>query len=340
MPETDATNPDTGVADQAQAESDDIDTEAFDRQEAPEDDAGEPLSEDGQDDGEPEDQPDPADEDTDEVELEGQKYRIPKAVKPLLMMQQDYTKKTQEVAETKRQLAEQAQAWESEKTQQAEAIAALREDYAKVNVLEARHVALAKEAETYRNVDWAALKAQDPDSYEAHRDRQRVIRDTLLDLDEEVKSAKTELETKEAGRLKATREAAAADLAKRQQETGKALAAEIPNWNPETANRIVTFMVSDLGVKAEEIAEATDPRVWKMAHRLMTAEAEVAKLRAAQKQTQTATNHEKAQQAKPASGAKGNAGASARDPATPRGDGLSMDEWMKRRTAQLTKKRA
>ena len=51
-------------------------------------------------DGQPQDgQATNQDDDSEEVEHEGQKYRIPKALKSALMMNADYTRKTQEVAE-------------------------------------------------------------------------------------------------------------------------------------------------------------------------------------------------------------------------------------------------
>jgi hypothetical protein len=95
-------------------------------------------------------------------------------------------------------------------------------------------------------------------------------------------------------------------------------------------------MVSDLGVQPEEIATATDPRLWKMAHEIMTSRAEIAALKSTRQQQQTAANHEKAQGTKPAATPKG-AGAQPRDPSTPRGDGLSTSEWMRRRNAKFAK---
>ena len=44
-----------------------------------------------------------------EVEHDGQKYKVPKALKPLLMMQGDYTQKTQALAEQRRAIEAQAQ---------------------------------------------------------------------------------------------------------------------------------------------------------------------------------------------------------------------------------------
>src|SRR5258708_13030373 len=43
-------------------------------------------------------------DDTEEVEHEGQKYRVPRAVKPLLMLHSDYTRKAQELADKPRGL--------------------------------------------------------------------------------------------------------------------------------------------------------------------------------------------------------------------------------------------
>ena len=45
----------------------------------------------------------PADE-TDEIEKDGQKYRIPKALKDNFLMHRDYTHKTQALAEKERQI--------------------------------------------------------------------------------------------------------------------------------------------------------------------------------------------------------------------------------------------
>jgi hypothetical protein len=339
---------DAGLGEAGQAHDDEIDTEAFDRAPAPADDdeSETPADADKAEADDDQADSDKADGDDETFEIEGEggkKFKVPIALKDHFLMRGDYTKKTQEVAETKRQLAEQAKALETREAQQAESLKALQAEYASVNILEARHKDLAKEAETYRQVDWARLKEQDPDAYETHRDRQRLIRDTLIDLDEELKGARDTLKTKEADRLKAASESATADLARRQKETGDAVAQDL-KWTAEQRaenfQKMATFMTSELGVSPEELAEATDPRIWKLAHLFLAEREKSAKLEKVHKQQTTATNHEKAQQAKPAAGARGTAGASTRDPSTGRGDGLSADEWMRRRNAQVSKKRA
>ena len=52
---------------------------------------------------------DPPD-DGEEIEHEGRKYLVPAALKPLLLMQADYTRKTQEVAEQRRAVQAERQA--------------------------------------------------------------------------------------------------------------------------------------------------------------------------------------------------------------------------------------
>lgn len=355
-----ATNPETGVDGSGDAApTDDIDTEAFDRAPAPEDapeDADPAKAEADGEDGEPEAKPDadkPADDDSEEVEVDGATHRIPKALKGAFMMQADYTAKTTKLSEDRRALESEQATWAA---QREESRAALPEEHTRVAVLshtlEQAKAALEQPVDKaglkLGQIDWIAFRqsaAGDEEMtalYQDLRSRYDAARETVSDLSDQLGAAKTDLSTKEADRLKTQRETAQADLAKRQQETGQALAKDM-GWTKdqlaEGLPKIATFMASELGVTAEELAEATDHRVWRMAHRLMTAEARVATLEKATKQQDTAKNHEKAQQTKPVEGAKGSGG-NARDPATARGDGLSTGEWMKRRNAQDAKRRS
>jgi hypothetical protein len=333
-----ATNPETGVAGQGDnAPSDDIDTEAFDRAPAPDDDASDTetaQAAEGGEGGDEPDKPEPGPEDDlVEVEYEGQKVRVSAAVKDALLRHADYTKKTTEVAEQRRALEEERTTWESQREQSR---AALPEEHARVAVLGHSLAAVDKQLETFKAIDWDAWRNQvsglpedDPGrvKYAQYRDAYMGARDRRIELVDDIDAAKKDLSTKEAERLAKQQEASEADLAKRRQETGAVLKAEVPGWSPEKAIQTAEFMVSDLGVQPEEIATATDPRLWKMAHEIMTSRAEIAALKSTRQQQQTAANHEKAQGTKPA----------ARDPSTPRGDGLSTSEWMRRRNAKFAK---
>lgn len=77
---------------QAPEEDDDVQEPEAQAEEQPEADAEEP------DEG----QPDSAADELDEVELDGKKHRVPKEVKAAVLRQEDYTKKTQEVANLRR----------------------------------------------------------------------------------------------------------------------------------------------------------------------------------------------------------------------------------------------
>jgi hypothetical protein len=50
-----------------------------------------------------------SDDDSEEVDYEGEKYKLPKKLKDALLRQQDYTQKTQQVAEQRRAIEAQAQ---------------------------------------------------------------------------------------------------------------------------------------------------------------------------------------------------------------------------------------
>lgn len=352
MSET-ATTPETGVAGQGQdAPSDDIDTEAFDRAPAPEDDdpdADATAATGGEGDDDP-DKPKPATEDDDHVEVErnGQKFKVPKALHGELLMQADYTKKTTELAQAARTFEEARTTWESQREQSR---AALPEEHAQVAILH-RDLAeidaqLDPKGKGLGSVDWEAFRRQidglssdDPErlKYARLRDTYMALRDTRIDLVDRVDAAKKDLTTKEAERLAKQQEASSADLAKRRQETGMALKAEVPGWNKDVAAKVIEFAADHLGIAPEEMANATDPRNWKLVHEVMSLRTENAALKTNQKQQQTAAGHEKAQQTKPAATPKGGGG-QPRDPSTARGDALNGDEWLRRRNAQVAARR-
>jgi hypothetical protein len=339
---------DAGVGGQGKdAPTDDIDTAAFDREEALDDD---PEPDAPKAEGEGDDDPDkaktaPEDDDLVEVEYEGQKIRVSAAAKDALLRQADYTRKTSEVAETRRQLDEERKSWESQREQSR---AVLPEEHAQVAVLSHELGAVDKQLEQFKAIDWETWRAQvqnvaddDPNKlrYVRYRDAFLAARDSRIDLNDRLDAAKSDLQTKEATRLSEQQTANAADLAKRREETGKALAAQVPGWNKDTATAVATFMHTDLGLTREEIGEATDPRLWRLVHEVITSRSTIATLKTTQKQQQTADKHAKDQTTTPAVTTKGT-GASVRDPTTPRGDGLSTAEWMRRRNAQLAKRRA
>ena len=75
---------------------------------APEADAYDDQPSDELADGEQSDEPAPVDEDAEEAEYDGKKFTGPKGIKEAILRQADYTRKTQEVAEQRKQVEAQA----------------------------------------------------------------------------------------------------------------------------------------------------------------------------------------------------------------------------------------
>ncbi len=242
-----------------------------------------------------------ADDEFEEIEHAGKKHKLPKELKPLLLMQQDYTKKTQEVAEARKAL-------EAERLQQAD---------------EGKEVAEAKSdlrnadrmIQQYKALDWATLRQNDPDlaqvrfmelqEWKDHRDE---LNDTVANASE-----KHALETQQV-------------TAKRTQEAVTELKRDIPNWDT-VAPKVAEFAVKVAGFTPHELSEMADARLGKLLHRAMLGDQLLAKQKAAAKASTSA----EAEPIKPSTSiVKGRA------PAAPGlSDRLSADEWVKLREQEL-----
>lgn len=315
--------------------NDDFDTEQFDR--APATDEGTDAAE-----ADP-DAPQPvtaaaADDETVELEDDaGQKVRVPKALQGAFLRQQDYTRKTQEVAEQRRTLDTERTTWES---QREESRAALPEEHAKVAVLSHSIASAEANLKQFDQIDWATFRTQalaEPEGeqarlYKQYRAAFDAAGDTLADLKRDLQSASGDLSAKETERLaKQTQERETA-LASAREQTGKVLAQEIPGWSPQVAQDIATFAIKEVGVKPDEIPEMLDPRIWKVLHRAMKAEERATKAETAVKQNTTANTHKKAAETTPAASTAGGGAASTRVR-----DDIGTSEWMRRRNAQRAK---
>ena len=132
--ENDATNP-VDVEDDAVLDAPEVDADSYS-------DGTDQAETDGAEDGQPED-------DTEEVDWDGTKYRIPKALKPGLLMQADYTRKTQELAEQRRHVEQHVQSL----SQQAELQQATLEHRVNLRTVE-------QQLQQFSNTDWSNYSAQ------------------------------------------------------------------------------------------------------------------------------------------------------------------------------------
>lgn len=240
-------------------------------------------------------------DDIEEVEVDGQVFRVPKALKPALMMHADYTRKTQEVAEQRRALEEAGQRF----LQQVQAQQENLRDYAGLAAIDQQLAALAQ-------VDWPALSQQRP--------------------------AEAQKLQGQAAQLMAARQALVSRLQQAQQQKAleaqhlhakcledghAALARDIPNWSAETAAKLNDF-AAELGFSPEEIEQVLDPRQVKALH--------LAWLGQQLQQKHRATSQAPSASPVPQLGTGSAPGV--RDPSR-----MSTDQWIKWRNSSLRKKR-
>jgi hypothetical protein len=245
-------------------------------------------------------------DDTEEVERDGKKYRIPKALKAELMMQADYTRKTQEAAETKRQAeAERAEARKAVEVQQA-----FVSEFATVTSLQ-------QQVDEYEKItDWNALRLEHGDG--PVNDAQFKYNQLRDQLGKAQQSLYGKIQQREQEQQRAT--------AKLTEDRDAELQRDIPGWSPELRGKLEERALKAGFSKAD--VDTSDARSFKLLHRLTVLEARYA-------QDKKVTNVLAAQATEPA---RAVSGASA-----PASTGLSdtdtADAWMAKRNKQLQRKR-
>lgn len=212
--------------------TDDTTDDFFDPDAIPEDGGAET------DDTEEPEQPETETDDTEEVEHDGQKYRIPKALKGALLMQQDYTRKTQEVAATRQQVEAERAAWQQAQQLSSETFEAKA----------ALHY-LAQSIAQYDNVDWGAFAAQAPAQAQA-----AMLQYQQLQMQQQ--QLQTALSDKEQALLQSRQQAHQAALSQAQTQ----LQAIMPDFTADLGREIMDSTVTAYQFTPDELATITDPR--------------------------------------------------------------------------------
>lgn len=269
-----------------------VETEALANDQQQFDDDGNPI-------------PGPEEDTDEEVDLDGFKLKVPKdqaqKVREGWLRQSDYTRKTQELAESRK-------AFEAERHTAQQASQAEIEARADVRALD-------RQLEQYSRVDWQAWHAQD----------QFAANAAFMEF-QQAQNARQGLVQK-LHQLTQQRVAQADSERNRRLETAKAeLARDIPDWLNGGALKTLEGGVREYGFDRAEIEEFEDARMVKVLH-------DALQWREHRKSQQKAQSHLAAQQAQPAAKAK-----AATPPPQGLADNLSVDEWMRRRNAQLAKK--
>ena len=236
--------------------TDDLDTQTIDME--LNDDAPETTAENA-----PVEETEAADEPTEEVELDGKKYAIPAALKDKFLMQQDYARKTQEVAEL-RKAAEHERAAIRQALEADEQAAEFKSDLRTVD----------KSLKQFENVDWGRFAAEAPAQAQAAMMQYQQLQMQRQQLaDGLTKHEQTSRQARE--------QAQQAALAQAHAELLQAM----PDFNRDLAVKIMDSTVSAYGYTPEEMATITDPRQVRILRDAMMWRESQAKLKTAQQPT-------------------------------------------------------
>ena len=181
-------------------------------------------------------------EEFEEFEWNGKPIKAPKGLKDGVLMHSDYTRKTQEVAQTRKELE-----------QRAEAIAQQAQATEEELSVRATKIQLDAEIERFKDFDWNAYqlaRQQDPFgadeawNYKAHLMQQRTEVEAHLSEAEKYRSAQTQQE-----------------VAKRLHETEQY--ARSKGWSKETDREVLDFALNK-GADPKKLQQLMDPLVYEM----------------------------------------------------------------------------
>ena len=188
-------------------EEDIIEGEVLDDDEIEEDDDSNVNSDDDEKESE---------DDYENIEVDGKKFSIPKELKESFLRHSDYTRKTQEVGEQRRQHGEAVEAHQAEQRLYQEH----QQKYAELH-------ALNGQIEQYQTVDWQTLQAQNPSLAQEHQFNFVNLKNDAQQKAQELETLKTHSEETQRG-----------NSAKRKSEVMSRLANEVEGWSGERAQAV------------------------------------------------------------------------------------------------------
>lgn len=180
------------------------------------------------------------------VERNGKTYQVPKELEGELLMQSDYTKKTQTVAERAKALESQ----EAEINRRAEATDAELDARAQLKGING-------EIERFKAFDFAA--------YQVAHQQDPMGADEAWNYKLHLTNQKAELEGVISKTQNERTEKSAADLAKRVQETTAFAQKEIPGFKPELTDKLVKLAI-DTGIDEGTLKANWSPTLYKLLH--------------------------------------------------------------------------
>ena len=284
--------PDEGFVDDSEEEES---TQAPEAKEAEQ----EPTEEDDED---SEEQPDPTPE-VETVEYEGQKFNIPPELKEAFLKNQDYTTKTQEMAEQRKDL-------ETDRQRFQEAIqlqTAHTEAYTQLGIVD-------QQLAQYNEIDWNTWAAQDPNAAQQAQIQMGALREQRTQAQGKLQSLHAE-----------TQQQMHNQTAKEVEQNRAKIERSVPNWSSDTEKAVFDFGIQS-GLTESQLAGTNyDPVLIGILNK--------ARLFDELQQKQTGKKPKKSEPVPQATRVTPK-----RTVKTGLHDNLSMDEWVKRREAHIAKR--
>lgn len=175
-----------------------------------------------------------------EFEWNGKPIKAPKGLKDGVLMHADYTRKTQEVAATRKELDERAQRIEQQSKASEEELG-----------LRAQLINYQRDLEAYANVDWDQFEREDPVDAASHWRRYGTLKEQASQAYHALQQ-RTNVRTQEAQQ----------ETAKRLEETRKFAETNIKGWTPEVDRKVQEFATGTLGFDVDTLVSAYNPKVY------------------------------------------------------------------------------
>ena len=176
------------------------------------------------------------------LNIDGEEYEVPAKLKDAFMRQQDYTKKTQELASQRKALEEQIALTQ----QQAQFQQQFQQDVAQLSALDVQ-------IKQYESVNWQQLQNDDPVQFVALREQYRDLKDARNYYSQDLNQKQQQQAIQAQQHYAKLAEQGAAELRN-----------SIKGWNPERAREIREFAMETYGFAENELSNVIDPRIVKV----------------------------------------------------------------------------
>ncbi len=201
-------------------------------------------------------EPEPPAPETWEVEKNGRKYAVPIELKDEVMWHQDYTSKTQELAQERRSL--ESELSEGRKSLESDRVALNQVNQAQQENIQdwgefAHTEKMLAEYRDMTQAQWNQIRQDDPEQFDNLRVNRDMLRDTRDVLGRKIKN----FETAKRQREHDTKVSAERESADHRNRFTATLAREIPNYSPELQTKMNETALR-YGVKQETLDKLTD----------------------------------------------------------------------------------